>query len=212
MPENRFPLPGCCSSLKRRILLASGNVHKLEEFRRLLPEGYSVEPSLPDTFFPPEDRETYFGNACLKANACFPAPDRLILADDSGLEVDSLDGRPGILSSRFAGAGASALMNCQALIREMKTVPPEKRTARFRCVLVLLDGNSGRLIGSAQGVVEGRLTKGILGEGGFGYDPLFIPDGFQVTFGILPSSIKDRISHRAVAVRNLVNLLESLSA
>lgn len=103
-------------------------------------------------------------------------------------------------------------MNCQALIREMKETVPEKRTARFRCVLVLLDGDSGRLMGAVQGVVEGRLTKGVLGEGGFGYDPLFIPEGYQVTFGILPSSIKDRISHRGRAVRNMMRLLESLSA
>jgi XTP/dITP diphosphohydrolase len=198
--------------LKKTLLLASGNPHKFEEFRRLFPEGVGLEMASPDTFFPPEDRETYFGNAFLKANACFPAPGRLILADDSGLEVDALDGRPGVLSSRFAGAGASSLMNCQALVREMKTVAPEKRTARFRCVLVLLDGDSGRLTGAAQGVVEGRLTRGVLGEGGFGYDPLFVPEGYQVSFGILPSSVKDRISHRARAIFNLLTLLEGLPA
>lgn len=103
-------------------------------------------------------------------------------------------------------------MNCQALVREMKTVAPEKRTARFRCVLVLLDGDSGRLTGAAQGVVEGRLTRGVLGEGGFGYDPLFVPEGYQVSFGILPSSVKDRISHRARAIFNLLTLLEGLPA
>ena len=178
----------------------------------MLPEWAGVEMVPPDTFFPPEDRETYFGNAFLKANACFPAPGRLILADDSGLEVDALDGRPGVLSSRFAGAGASSLMNCQALIREMKSVSPDNRTARFRCVLVLLDGDSGRLMGAVQGVVKGRLTRGILGEGGFGYDPLFVPEGYQVSLGILPSSVKDRISHRARAVFNLIELLKGLPA
>lgn len=190
------------------LLLASGNVHKLEEFRELLPETVALEPAHAGTFFPPEDRETYFGNAFLKAEACYPAPGHFILADDSGLEVDALGGRPGILSSRFAGMGASALMNCQALIRELKEVPPEKRSARFRCVLVLLDGDSGGLVGAAQGVTEGRLTRGVLGEGGFGYDPLFIPEGYQVTFGILPATIKNRISHRARAVRNLIAILE----
>uniref|UniRef100_A0A7C3QT86 dITP/XTP pyrophosphatase n=1 Tax=Leptospirillum ferriphilum TaxID=178606 RepID=A0A7C3QT86_9BACT len=190
------------------LLLASGNAHKLEEFRQLLPKIMALEPAPEGTFFPPEDRETYFGNACLKAMACYPAPGHFILADDSGLEVDALDGRPGLLSSRFAGAGASALMNCQALIRELKEVPSEKRSARFRCVLVLLDGDSGNLVAASQGVTEGRLTRGILGDGGFGYDPLFIPEGYQVTFGILPATIKHRISHRARAVRNLISILE----
>ena len=212
MPAICFSFSWWYPGLRKTLLLASGNAHKIEEFRRLLPEDYEIVSAPPETFFPPEDRETYFGNAWLKANACLPAPGRLILADDSGLEVDALDGRPGILSSRFAGSGASSLMNCQALIREMKETIPENRTARFRCVLVLLDGDSGRLMGAVQGVVEGRLTKGVLGEGGFGYDPLFIPEGYQVTFGILPSSIKDRISHRGRAVRNMMRLLESLSA
>lgn len=187
-------------------LLATGNAHKLKEFRELLP-GVSLEMTPEGIEFPGETGETYFQNAVLKATACLPAPGQFILADDSGLEVDALDGRPGLFSARYAGMGASGLMNCQTLVREMKEIPPERRTARFRCVLAVLDGDRGSLVASVQGVVEGRLTRGILGEGGFGYDPLFIPEGYQVTFGILPEAVKNRISHRAQAVARLLQTL-----
>lgn len=189
------------------LLLATGNGHKFEEFRKILPGAIPLEMASDVVAFGPESEDTYFLNALLKARACFPAPGRWVLADDSGLEVDALDGRPGILSARFAGAGASSLMNCQALSRELKGVPPEKRGARFRCVLAVLDGDSGNLVAASQGTVEGRLTKGLLGDQGFGYDPLFIPNGYQVTFGILPPEVKNRISHRARAIRNLLDVL-----
>ncbi|MHB8422312.1 MAG: non-canonical purine NTP pyrophosphatase [Leptospirales bacterium] len=188
-------------------LLATGNVHKLQEFRDLLPPVVPLEMTPEGIQFPPETGETYFQNAFLKATACFPAPGHFILADDSGLEVDALDGRPGLLSARYAGVGASGLMNCQALAREMKEIPPERRAARFRCVLAVLDGDRGSLVVAVQGIVEGRLARGILGDGGFGYDPLFIPDGYQVTFGILPEAIKNSISHRAQAVTKLLKTL-----
>ncbi len=188
-------------------LLATGNAHKLGEFQSLLPQNVSIGLPPEGTQFPPETGETYFQNAYLKAASCLPAPGHWIVADDSGLEVDALDGRPGLLSARYAGMGASGLMNCQALVREMKEVPPERRAARFRCVLVVLDGDKGSLLASAQGIVEGRLTRGILGEGGFGYDPLFIPEGYQVTFGILPETVKNRVSHRARAVHHLLAVL-----
>lgn len=188
-------------------LLATGNSHKLKEFQALLPENVWIGMPPEEIRFPPETGETYFQNAFLKATACLPAPGHWIIADDSGLEVDALEGRPGLLSARYAGMGASGLMNCQALAREMKEIPPERRTARFRCVLAVLDGDRGTLVAAAHGIVEGRLTRGILGEGGFGYDPLFIPDGYQVTFGILPEAVKNRVSHRARAVSGLLSIL-----
>ncbi len=192
------------------LLLATGNEHKYKEFLKILPETICFSMVSPEVAFGPEDEETYFRNALLKARACLPAPGKWVLADDSGLEVEALEGRPGILSARFAGVGASSLMNCQALVRELKEVPPEKRAARFRCVLTVIDGDSGGLVATSQGTVEGRLTKGLLGEQGFGYDPLFIPDGYQVTFGILPSEVKNRISHRAKALRHLLDALAPL--
>lgn len=189
------------------LLLATGNEHKYKEFLKILPETVSLSMVSPDVVFGPENEETYFRNALVKARACLPAPGQWVLADDSGLEVEVLEGRPGIMSARFAGMGASSLMNCQALVRELKGVPPEKRAARFRCVLTVLDGDSGSLVAASQGTVEGRLTKGLLGEQGFGYDPLFVPDGYQVTFGILPSEVKNRISHRARAIQHLLDAL-----
>ncbi len=194
-------------SFLRSMTVATGNAHKLSELQILLGPGWTLRPAPLEVSFPPESGNSYLENALIKARAVAPHVDGWVLGDDSGLEVDALDGLPGIISARFAGPEATSLENCHALLKELKGV--ENRKARFRSVLVLVSGRDGKIIASSEGVVEGRLTRGLLGEGGFGYDPLFIPEGYQVTFGILPAEIKNAISHRAKAVSALLLSLPS---
>ena len=190
------------------ITVATGNSHKLSELETLFGPEWTLVPAPADTEFPPENGNSYLENALIKARALSPSVDGWILGDDSGLEVDALGGLPGIISARFSGPDATSLENCHALLKELKGV--EDRSARFRAVLVLVEGKSGKLLATSEGVIEGRLTKGLLGEGGFGYDPLFIPEKYQVTFGILPASVKNEISHRARAVKSIIPNLKAL--
>jgi len=190
------------------ITVATANLHKLSELGILFGPEWTLLPSPADMEFPPETGNSYLENALIKARAVAAHSKGWILGDDSGLEVDALGGLPGIISARFSGPAATSLENCHALLKELKGV--ENRAARFRAVLVLVEGGSGKLLATSEGVIEGRLTKGLLGEGGFGYDPLFIPENYQVTFGILPESIKNAISHRARAVFDLIPKLEAI--
>ena len=190
------------------ITVATANLHKLSELGTLFGPEWTLLPAPPDTNFPPENGNSYLENALIKARAVAPHLNGWILGDDSGLEVDALGGLPGIISARFSGPEATSLENCHALLKELKGV--ENRSARFRSVLVLVEGGSGKLLATSEGVIEGRMTKGLLGEGGFGYDPLFIPEKYQVTFGILPASVKNAISHRARAVMDMIPKLKLL--
>ncbi len=190
------------------ITVATANPHKLSELEALFGPDWTLLPAPAGMEFPPENGNSYLENALIKARAVSAYSKGWVLGDDSGLEVDALGGLPGIISARFSGPAATSLENCHALLKELKGV--ENRTARFRAVLVLVEGGSGKLLATSEGVVEGRLTKGLLGEGGFGYDPLFIPEKYQVTFGILPESVKNTISHRARAVAAMLPKLEAL--
>jgi XTP/dITP diphosphohydrolase len=191
------------------ITVATANSHKLSEIESLFGPDWVLLPPPAGMEFPPENGNSYLENAIIKARAVASHVKGWVLGDDSGLEVDALGGLPGIISARFSGPSATSLENCHALLKELKGV--ENRTARFRAVLVLVEGGSGKILATSEGVIEGRLTKGLLGEGGFGYDPLFIPENYQVTFGILPESVKNAISHRARAVSALIPKLEALS-
>lgn len=149
-----------------------------------------------------EDGATFLENARLKAVSVSRVLPGLILADDSGLEVDSLGGAPGVFSARYAGEGATDVANREKLLAELAELAPEgSRTARFRCVLVL--AQDGDLIASFAGASEGEIVRSERGEGGFGYDALFQPSESAKTFAEMSATEKNALSHRAVAVAQL---------
>jgi XTP/dITP diphosphohydrolase len=134
----------------------------------------------------------------------------LVIADDSGLEVEALGGGPGVYSARYAGANATARDKIDKLLRELARVcaKGDERRARFRCVLAL--ARHGDLLETFEGIVEGRVAELARGDSGFGYDPIFIPEGFEQTFGELPAEVKNTISHRTKAIRALADKLRRL--
>lgn len=197
------------------LVLATTNRAKAAELARLLAEAAGLPAlrvkSLAD--FPPlpeviEDSDTYEANAGKKARAVAAALGLPALADDSGLEVDALGGRPGLQSARYLGPGASPRDQVAGLLRELAGVPPPRRTARFVCALVLALPD-GREV-AARGVVEGTIAEAPRGEGGFGYDPIFVPRGETRTYAEMPAEEKARTSHRAAAARALAPALGRL--
>jgi XTP/dITP diphosphohydrolase len=192
------------------VALASRNPGKLREIRSIVDAaGLDVRIASADEFpgwvAPPEDAPDYFGNALLKARSLAEFAGVAALADDSGIEVDALGGEPGPRSARFAGEGASDEENLSKLVGLIHDVHPESRTARYRCVAVLVtpDGSEA----SAEGVVEGILHTVPRGTGGFGYDPIFVPLSDHRTMSELPPEEKDAISHRGRAFRGLVGAI-----
>ena len=182
------------------LFLATRNKHKTYEIQKMFGETAHV---LDITTFPalPEIEETgmtFEANAILKAEGISLHVPGWVLADDSGLEVDALNGEPGIYSARYAGPGRSDLENTLLVIKKMDGIPKFQRGARFRCVLAL--AREGKTVALFDGAVEGSLITELEGEGGFGYDPIFIPQGYSQTFGQLSEEIKNRISHRACAL------------
>jgi XTP/dITP diphosphohydrolase len=190
----------------KRLAFASGNRHKVAEIGAMLRQrGWEVEP-LPLTV--DEDAATFAGNAEKKARAALLQSGLPSLADDSGLEVDALDGAPGVLSARWAGEPCDDAANNAKLLRELAGVPDDRRTARFRCALVFVDGDGTRLV--ADGACRGRIGHAPRGAGGFGYDPLFLIDGDEEgrTMAELSADHKNRISHRAMALAKMVQALD----
>jgi XTP/dITP diphosphohydrolase len=188
-----------------RIAIASRNAHKLREIGRICAD-WPVEWLTVENHEGPwpdveETGSTYLGNALLKARAGAAALGEPALADDSGIEVDALGGRPGPRSARFAGQDASDEHNLDELIRALKGVPRSGRTARYRCLAVLAFPD-GREI-HAEGTCEGTLVGKPRGANGFGYDPIFVPEGWDETMAELTDEEKDRISHRGRAFRSL---------
>ena len=190
------------------LLLATRNQHKTREFTQLLGPNFTLR-DLTRTRDLPEIRETgraFEENAVIKAIAISKIfPHEMVIADDSGLEVDALNGAPGIFSARYDGEKASDQRNVEKLLRELQGAT--ERSARFRCVIAL--AKSGKLVTTVTGEVAGTITKSPLGENGFGYDPIFLPKGFEGTFAELPSETKNAISHRAKAVAELVRYFNS---
>src|SRR4051812_26960717 len=192
------------SSMKpdpQRIYLATGNAHKVQEFQQLAEaSGLAIEfarpPKMPAVV---EDTGTFIGNARKKAAAlkAILPPDAWVLADDSGLCVDALGGAPGVESAYFAGPQGDPAANLAKLERAMSDVPVHKRTAHFICVLVFLGPKSVEQ--ACEGKCSGVLRNTPVGGGGFGYDPLFIPDGFTRTYAELSEVEKNKISHRGRA-------------
>lgn len=191
------------------LVAATRNRHKTREIQQILGPHFKVSDlaAHPEV---PEIRETgtsFEENAKLKALAASRQLPDLVIADDSGLELDALGGAPGIYSARYAGANATERDKIDKLLRELKRVPTtdDRRRARFRCVMAL--ARNGDLLGTFEGIVEGRIANEVRGDSGFGYDPIFVPDGFEQTFGELPTEVKNTISHRAKAIRALANRL-----
>ena len=191
----------CPSSIP--LLVSTRNRHKLREVRTILGARFEVSDlSILPTMHEVEETGTSFEeNADLKAVAASQLFEGWVIADDSGLEVDALGGSPGVYSARYAGETASDSENNALLLKNLKEVPEKKRRARFRCVIVL--ARAGRKLAAFSGVVEGLIASSPRGGEGFGYDPLFIPDGFSETFGELPVATKNRLSHRARALNQL---------
>ena len=190
------------------LVLATNNEDKIREIKYLLED-------LPVTIFSRNDflefpdveetGQTLKENALLKAKTIAEFCDMPTLADDTGLEVDALDGAPGIYSSRYAGDNASYADNVNKLINEMKDVPKEKRTARFRCVIAI-DWNDGN-IETVEGDCEGFITEDIQGDKGFGYDPIFYYPPKDKRFSEMTIEEKNTVSHRGIALQNMVGLI-----
>jgi len=192
------------------LLVATRNAHKTREIRQILGPGFAVSDlcshEIPEVH---ESGKSFEENATLKAVAISKYFPGLVVADDSGLEVDALGGAPGVFSARYAGHEASDKTNIQKLLGALARIEPRvKRSARFRCVIAL--ARKGELLGTFEGIVEGTITEQARGLRGFGYDPIFIPCGFQQTFAGLPAEVKNRISHRAKAIRLLAANLAPL--
>lgn len=185
----------------RLIHLASGNTHKARELQRLADASGLAVRIVPANRMPAvvEDAGTFLGNARKKARALAAALPRgaWVLADDSGLCVDALGGAPGVGSAYFAGPAGDAAANLRKLTEVMRDVPPGRRSASFVCVLVLLEPEGAEQ--SFEGCCEGTLGLEPVGGGGFGYDPLFVPNGFDRTYAELGELEKNRISHRSRA-------------
>lgn len=203
-----------------QLLLATGNAHKVREFEELLGDEFEISDlqSLPGLQLPAETGATFEQNAALKAATVSRAVDKLVIADDSGLEVDALDGAPGIYSARYAGEKANDVENVAKLLHELKSLKitsdkldrdyrssftshRSERSARFRCVIAI--ARAGQVLTTFDGVVEGVIVDAPRGEKGFGYDPVFQPAGFNQTFAEMAAELKNRISHRAKAVTAL---------
>ena len=192
---------------KPRLVVATRNTHKTEEIRELLGDRYEVLNSndFPETPHIEETGTTFLENARLKAEGVSRVIDGWILSDDSGLEVDALDGAPGVWSSSFGGEEGNHPRNNERLLREMQGIT--NRSARFRCTMVL--ARDGREVAHFTGAVEGAIINSPRGTTGFGYDPLFIPDGYTQTFAELGTGSKNTLSHRSIALMKVVNFLEN---
>ncbi len=200
------------STKSNQIVLASGNAGKLREIAQLL-EGLNLEILPQSEFNVPEVEETgltFVDNAILKARNAAHYTGLPAIADDSGIAVDVLRGRPGIYSARFAGIGASDEENLEKLIRMVEPFPDEERTARFICSMVYIRHEEDHVPVIAEGVWEGQLLIDPKGQNGFGYDPIFYVSSQQCTSAELPPEIKNKLSHRGQALRKLLEQLSSL--
>jgi XTP/dITP diphosphohydrolase len=191
------------------LLVATRNPHKTKEIGQILGSGWNVRDltSLVDAPRIEETGSTFAENAALKAVAISESFPELVLADDSGLAVDALNGEPGVYSARFAGKDATDAQNRSKLIGLLKKLPGKEFTARFRCEMVL--ASKGEIQGSFSGTVEGIVVALERGDHGFGYDSMFIPTGYPETFAELPSEIKNVLSHRARALAQVVAFLQN---
>lgn len=196
--------------MAKTVIIATNNAHKVEEIETALNfEGWEFK-SLKDAGIessPEETGTTFEENARIKARAAHELTGAAVLADDSGLVVDALDGAPGVYSSRYAGEDGNDEANNAKLLQELEGVPDEQRSARFMCVLVFIDEDGSETV--TQGSVEGRIGYELKGDGGFGYDPLFWPEcfNFECTLAEVTQENKNKVSHRGNALRELKKVL-----
>lgn len=200
--------------MNQELLIATHNPGKLREFRELLAGTPYHLVGLADVGIEKDIEETgatFEENARLKALAYAEQSGRLTLADDSGLEVESLGGEPGILSKRYAGEGTSDMDRIVFLLHKLSDVPDEKRLARFRCVIVIADAHGNTWTG--EGTCEGKIAYAPRGLNGFGYDPVFLmaEDNYMHTMAELPEEEKNRVSHRAHAAEEAKRILDRLA-
>ncbi|MCY7782195.1 MULTISPECIES: XTP/dITP diphosphatase [unclassified Bacillus (in: firmicutes)] len=196
--------------IMKEAIIATHNLGKVKEFKEILePKGYDVK-SLAEIGFTEEIEETghtFEENAILKAEAVAKAVNKMVIADDSGLSIDNLGGRPGVYSARYAGEQKDDQANIDKVLSELKGIEKEQRTARFRCALaVSIPGEETKTV---EGHVEGYIADEPRGEYGFGYDPIFIVKDKDKTMAELTSDEKNKISHRADALKKLAKLLEA---
>lgn len=194
----------------RRIVIATTNLHKLNEIIKIMdnpPWQILSLQDFPEIPYIKETGSTFQENALLKARLVFRHTSLLTLADDSGLEVDALGGAPGVYSARYAGRDRDYAANNRKLIESLQQVPAQKRGAQFRCVVAVVAHHTEKIV---EGVVRGHIIEELRGSGGFGYDPLFIPEGYHQTYAELGEEIKNRISHRAIAFTKARKIVEDL--
>jgi len=201
---------GCMAGIAmHEIVLASGNPGKIKEIQAILAD----HPIVPQSAFNVVDAEetgsTFVENAILKARNAALHCQLPAIADDSGLVVDALNGAPGVISARYAGVGASDQDNVDKLLRELKGIPAELRTARFICVMVFMEHAQDPCPVIAQGVWEGRILNHAVGENGFGYDPVFWVPERNCASAELPPDIKNSLSHRGQALKMLTTLIKA---
>ena len=186
-----------------QLILATHNDHKAKEFRDILPQ-YSVQ-TLADLGHDDEIKETATsleGNSFIKAETVFKRYGHVVISDDSGLEVDALNGAPGVYSARYAGKPRNDQRNTEKLLDELQGA--SNRKAQFRTVITLMNADNSFQF---ERIVKGKIAKSPRGEAGFGYDPVFIPEGVQQTFSELAANEKNKISHRANAIEKLLHFL-----
>jgi XTP/dITP diphosphohydrolase len=194
----------------KKILLATHNKHKVLEISQLLsPLGFETVSlsDIPDAPATVEDRPTLEENALKKAREAYQSTKLLTLADDTGLEVYYLELQPGVYSARYAGENATYAENNKKLLRAMNGVPERKRNARFRTVVAIVGNGIEKTV---DGAVEGSILENLRGTEGFGYDPLFVPNGSSRTYAEMSLDEKNRLSHRAKALEKAIAVLKSL--
>jgi len=190
------------------VVLATKNLDKIKEIKEILKDLKIKVFTLKDfPNFPlvEEDKDTLEGNALKKARTIAKFTGKIALADDSGLEVEALKGAPGVFSSRFAGEDATYEDNNRKLLSLLKGIPPERREAAFRCVIAISDPQGNEKV--VEGICKGKITEGNKGDNGFGYDPIFQPEGLTKTFAQMSPEEKNQISHRAKALKKVKEVL-----
>ena len=193
------------------LIVATRNSYKTDEIRDILGPGFAVR-DVSDLRGVPEIAETgstFVENAILKAMGVSQWVEGIVLADDSGLEVDALGGAPGVYSARYAGEPSDDRRNIEKLLQQLQRVDPQKlqREGRFRCALAI--ARDGNVLKTFIDAVEGTIIDSPRGSGGFGYDPIFVPNGFTQTFGELPPVIKNKLSHRGRALSQATSFLRA---
>ena len=195
----------------KQLLLATRNKDKVSELHSLLVDAdcqlltLDEFPQIGETV---EDGETLEENAVKKARQSFQVANIPTIADDSGLEVYYLNNEPGVYSSRYAGSGATYSDNCKKLLEKLRGVPPRRRAARFRCVIAFMPTDG--VVQAVEGICQGVITETPRGENGFGYDPIFLPNGYSETLAEMDRALKNTLSHRGKAIQNIRPILRQL--